>query len=143
MNPKVKKNYEYCQAVYDGLCNEDIEGISKYFCETTKRSHDLEKEIQGAFEFIDGDIVSYEEFDVGTDGEKVRDGEVVEKHSSPYIWGITTNIDKKYRVIIYNQEVCLDHPEYEGFSQILIFYEDPSLDVSDRERYKIGEYIKV
>lgn len=92
-----------------------------------KKTHDLDKEIQQAFDYIDGDIVSYEEFDAGTDGEKVRDGEVVEKHSSPYIWGITTNTDKKYRIIISNREICRDHPEYEGFSEILILYEDSNL----------------
>ena len=136
-----EKNYEYCQAIYDGLCNKDIEGIAKYFCETTKKTHDLEEEIQGAFEFIDGDIVSYDNFLISSGGEKVRDGEVVEKHSSPRINRISTNTGKVYKVVIQNREICLEYPEYEGFSQISIFYVNPDLDVSDWEEYDIGEYI--
>lgn len=136
-----EKDYDYCEIVYEGFCNKDIESIKKLFCETTKKTHDLEKEILGSFETIDGDIISYERFDIGTDGEKIRDGKVVEKHSCPKICGITTSTGKIYEIVIQNQEICLEKPEYEGFSVIKILEIDPNDPYEWTKLYEIGEYI--
>ncbi len=123
------------------FCNKNVETIESFFCETTKKTHDLEKEIQEAFEIIDGEIVSYNKFSISSGGEKVRDGEVVERHSSPDIEGIKTDTGKIYNIMINNREICSENPEYEGFSVITIFEVAPD-DPSDwTNLYEIGEYI--
>ena len=42
--------------------NEDIEGLKDMFCKTTSETHNLDKEIQGAFDYINGKIISRNNF---------------------------------------------------------------------------------
>lgn len=136
------KDRNYCDTVYTAFCNKDSKAISSLFCEKTQSSHNLNDEIEGAFEFFDGKIVSYESFSVSTNGEKVREGVVVESHRSPRIEGIKTDNGHIYDILINNREICSDDSSIEGFSAITIFEIDPNDRYNWTAEYKIGEYIE-
>lgn len=136
------KDREYCEIVYNALCDNSTQPIESLFCEKTKNTHDLEDEITQAFGFLNGKIVSYERFSVSTNGEKVRNGKTIESHSSPRIEGLKTDSGKIYDVVINNREVCLKDSSIVGFSQITILEIDPNDHYAKLNEFKIGEYIE-
>ena len=99
--------------------NEDIEGLKSMFCKRVIDNIDLNSQIEGAFEFIKGKIISYDAPDGTSGGGLIKDGERVELILSGKITNIKT--DKGDNII----EVDKDSYIYEvglGITEDWIFY---------------------
>ncbi len=123
----------------DYICDEDIEGLKSMFCEKNKADCDLDKQLKEAFEFIDGDIVSYDS-PYGASGETTSDGKVIMSSMNPVIHNILTSNKKKYDIIFYYKIVYEEHPEYVGITQITIT--DITNDKNSDKKYVIGKFYR-
>lgn len=51
---------EMRNSIMDGFTKRNAGTLKELFCDKTKNTHNLDEEIQAAFEFIKGNIVSYD-----------------------------------------------------------------------------------
>lgn len=126
---------EICEEVFEYIKDHDTEKLLKTFSQKAANTHDLEKEIESMYEFIEGDFESYESISDPATGESVRDGKIVRLNGDPWIRGVKTTTGREYIVLveivlIYEDEDC------EGVAQIGIN------DVETKERIGVGEPFK-
>lgn len=104
---------------------KDKEALISLFSENIKNSHDLEKEIEQAFEFFDSEIVEYDGIHGGIGGGKTRGEEGwIEMEGSGDIDIIKTESGTNYRI---GFQVCLIDKENEenvGLYRIYIINQD-------------------
>lgn len=98
-NKDVGLNY-YGQTTIDAFMNNDIETLKNIFCKNVSDSHDLKGEIQNAFDFIDGNIISYEKINSEETGGTRRDGETIRRTGFSDIIGIKTDSGKSYEILL-------------------------------------------
>ena len=87
------------------VMNEDTEGINALLCPRFKDTNrDIDSQIQGMFDFIEGDIVSYDEpTGAGCGGRSTAEEGWVEKLTMPNINNIKTTSNKTYQITyVYN-----------------------------------------
>lgn len=119
-------------SVMDGFTNQNIEVLKDLFCDEIKNTHDLDEEIQAAFEFIQGNIVSYDLSMYGPSGEEVRDGKVVSKDRSINVEKIITDLDNEYKICFGYYLVNDEHEDRIGITFITI------RDIKSNETMSIG-----
>ncbi|MBO5449119.1 MAG: DUF5104 domain-containing protein [Ruminococcus sp.] len=91
---------DYGQTTIDAFINDDIETIKNIFCKNVSDSHNLNDEIQNAFDFIDGNIISYEKINSEETGGTRRDGETIRRTGFSDIVGIKTDSGKSYEILL-------------------------------------------
>ncbi|MDE6253167.1 MAG: DUF5104 domain-containing protein [Lachnospiraceae bacterium] len=104
---------------------EDAEGLLEVFCSDIKDNYSDEtlEEIEAAFEFIDGDIVSYE-FESESGSRQTKDNFKTKLYYCYPVYFIKTNMGKKYTIKFCYNYIWKEKPEYEGIESIrLINYE--------------------
>ena len=84
---------EQSEYIMECIVNKDKEGLKSVFSKHIAQTHDLDKEIDEFFAFIDGEIVSYDEPEGYEGGYTMKDGEYTEKELGGRIRNIRT--DKK------------------------------------------------
>lgn len=137
--PIEKQGKQMAEKIYDYFKNRDSEGLKSLFSEHIKETHDLDKELQDAFGFIDGDFVSFE-YSYGVAGSMSQDGkgEVVFKKLKGTVKKIKTTTDKTYEINFDSFIISRDDESYLGINRIGLHYID-----DDDERIdgmNIGEY---
>ena len=113
--------------------NEDIEGLKSMFCKRVIDNIDLNSQIEGAFEFINGKIISYDEPDGTSGGGLIKDGERVELILGGKITNIKTDKGDIYRITFTSYGIHESDPDRIGISQLSVFSQNDS-------RYIIGDY---
>lgn len=113
--------------------NKDIDGLKSMFCNKVQSEHNLDKEIEGAFEFIKGKIISYDEPDGTSGGGLIKDGIRVELILRGKITNIKTDKGYVYRVTFSSYGIHESDPDRIGISQLSVFSQNDS-------RYIIGDY---
>jgi len=113
--------------------NEDIEGLKSMFCKRVIDNIDLNSQIESAFEFINGKIISYDEPDGTSGGGLIKDGERVELILSGKITNIKTDKGDIYRITFTSYGIHESDPDRIGISQLSVFSQNDS-------RYIIGDY---
>lgn len=108
--------------------NEDKEGLLELFCEDVRETHREEtlKEIEDAFDFIDGKVVSYKNYSFGY-SEHISHGMVVSGSYSPGYYEVKTDTGKNYEVFFcyhYNGEEFGESPRLDGINHIRILDKD-------------------
>ncbi len=117
------------------IVKEDKEALLKYFASDI-RDNDKEKtlkEIETAFEFIDGTIVSYELDDIYGGMEYLEDGKVSYHSCYPEFENVTTDSGVKYRVEFIYENIRKKEPQYEGLTMIVIKKVEETLQAKNRE----------
>lgn len=84
--------------IFKCLNNDDVEALKSLFCQNVSKSHNLDGEIKGVFEFFEGEVVSYDDFNVGFSREKVEYGEQILLAIEPWITNIKTDSGKVYEM---------------------------------------------
>ncbi len=115
---------EMGELIIEYLNNEDLDGLKSLFSLNTTNSHDLDAEIKEVFEFIDGSIISYDDFSTGSSSESVRDGRQVLLTASPKIKGVKTDSGKIYMIRFYVYFVCDEDENAVGIDALKIIAED-------------------
>ena len=128
---------EYVQkaeVVFDALKEKNTEKVISMFCQKSQDSHDLKSEIEDVYDFLDGNLVSYENISGGSGGETFESGIKVRANSCPEITGVITDTEHEYTIYVQIVSVYSDDSEWEGVTLITIF------DENDDTIYKqIGE----
>ena len=77
----------------------ETDELKSLFCEQVASTHDLDTEIQEAFDFIDGNIISNGKwYGMGEGGKSVRNGVVAKSDIHPIIKNLKTDTEKKYKL---------------------------------------------
>lgn len=124
---------EISEKVVECFINEDAEGLKSLFCVRDQRSWSIDKDIQAAFDYIDGDIVSYEIYS-GGDGSSVKDGKLVDLHVSGDI-EIETDIGRIYKIRVSFQIVNKKQPTSEGIIGISVSEENDTLEGAEDDEF--------
>ena len=110
--------------VMDCFINKDVEGLKNLFCEKVNHDTDLEKEITEAFEFIDGNIISYDDDISCTSRVAYDEGKVSERYYGPFVGNIKTDKNKEYAMNIGLYTVFEKDDGYVGVAAIVISNSD-------------------
>lgn len=99
--------------------NKDVQGIKELLCPRFNEKYkDIDKEIQGVLDFIEGDIISYDEpSSAGGGGDTAEEG-WVERYSIPEIGNIETNTGKKYVINCFYFLINKEEPDLVGIETI-------------------------
>lgn len=121
-NPAVEQGEIIIKAVID----KKTEPIKALFCPYIIENHpDLENEIRGMFEFMDGDIISYDEPFGDETGFKTdaKEGRIEEAISCE-IKNVKTSTGRTYRIGCGAFTKFKKYPQYIGVTDITVFDED-------------------
>jgi len=119
---------EISQEIIDALMAEDEEALYSMLSQSAKDYPQTREQIQAAFDFIDGEITSYELPDhfpayayVPGGGKVVENGEVTSESMTPVIKNIETDSGGKYRIWFSYYLVNDGFDEsLEGLNQIMV-----------------------
>jgi hypothetical protein len=131
---------EVMEYIKDG----DIESLKNLFCLTIQETHDLDKEIAEALEFIDGEIISHDEPHGITGDAKVRDGEWIELGLSGRISNIVTDTGYIYRIRFHSHAIYKANNDNVGITYIRILSEEYNRqnNLPEWAQHTIGEFIE-
>ncbi|MDE6232666.1 MAG: DUF5104 domain-containing protein, partial [Lachnospiraceae bacterium] len=106
---------------------EDAEGLIELFCSDIKDNYYDEtlEEIETAFEFIDGDIVSYE-FESEYSLAQTKDNFKTIFYCCDPVYFVETNKGEKYMIRFCYHYIWKEKPEREGVGSIRVLYEGDS-----------------
>ena len=102
------------------IVNKDKEGLKSVFSKHIAQTHDLDKEIDEFFKFIDGEIISYDEPEGYEGGYTRKDGEYTEKELGGRIRNVKTNKDNKYYISYKSFYINKNNEDYLGVDYIII-----------------------
>jgi Domain of unknown function (DUF5104) len=117
------------------LDEEDAEGLKNMFCERIATTHDLEEEINSAFEFYQGKSTTFPDLSVGG-GYWTVDGEYVDNHLEYSMRDIITGEDEQYDIYTHSYLIYKDDPTCVGITYLKI------INTETDERIIIGEYVQ-
>lgn len=110
------------ETIIEGIKNKDATSIESMFCSYARENDSqLIDKIEKIFEFIEGEIISYDEPSPSpASGESVEGEGFVKRDKSGSISNICTSNGKKYRIVHGTYLVWKEHPEYEGVAEIKV-----------------------
>jgi len=115
---------EQSEYIMECIVNKDKEGLKSVFSKHIAETHDLDKEIDEFFNFIDGEIISYDAPEGNEGGYTRKDGEYTEKVLNGYIRKIETDNKKHYEIISNSYYIYKNNKEYEGVFYLSIINKD-------------------
>ena len=116
--------------VYEAFINENLEGIKSMFSSFVAESIDLEQNIEDAFDFIEGDIVSHGKIFTST-ALKTS----IKEDSSEILFDVETTSEKNYEITINTCVYDQENKEYIGTYMIYI------VDTATNDNFKLGKTI--
>ena len=118
--PPLEIATEQSEYIMECIVNKDKEGLKSIFSKHVAETHDLDEEIDELFEFIDGEIISYDTPEGNEGGYTRRDGEYTEKELNGHTENIKTDNGKIYRVGFMMYQICKSNPDFVGVDLIVI-----------------------
>ena len=119
---------EISQKIVDCFNEKDTESIVNILCKKTQEIADIKEQIRKGFEFVKGNIVSYDkEFEAAGEGQSTEYGETLEFDNGWTINDVTTDIGEVYTIYVHMFVLDTDKNR-EGVSNFSI------TDKSDAER---------
>ena len=86
--------------VMDCFINKDSEALKELFCSKAKIRPDFDEQINEAFAFIDGNIISYDDYIAGSNEVAYEEGKAVERYYGSIIDNIKTDKNRTYKITI-------------------------------------------
>lgn len=129
---KLPTNLETAQELLNCFNNEDASALKEMLCERSRKLDDIDEQIQDAFDFIDGDITSFNENVTGSEGKSTRYGTTTELDRFFSIDEILTDTEQEYTIYVSENLIYQNDPKREGITQITIE------DESDESKITIG-----
>jgi len=121
------------QEIMDVIVERDEEALYLLFSTETQAFHMTREQITEAFDFIDGEIISYElPTSTGGGGKSVREGIVTAENFSPRISYVITDTGKEYRISFQYYLVLENNKNAEGLSSITISVIEGNYGYADR-----------
>jgi len=101
--------------------NKDAEKFKKMFCPKIISKGNIDNEIQEAFNFIDGDIVSYDEPRGRIGGKTIQYGRTTECEFRGKIVNIKTDTGHLYHITFTSYDIFNDDADKVGISELGVF----------------------
>lgn len=126
----------------EAIMSKDVHAVKESLCLYIQDTHvELEEQISGIFEFIDGEIVSFDEpNEVLASGHTIEE-EWVERYITGEIKNIKTSTNQVYRIIYTYYLINKEQPEYLGITHIDVIVDgaerDPVKGYLPEEHYSI------
>lgn len=121
---------EIIETVLDGINNEDTDSIKNIFSEkAVSESENFDDNVQSLFDFIDGEVVSYEESDPPSSFDS-SDSDYKIKLIKSYYY-MSTN-SEKYFILIENYAINTKNIDNQGVKCLIIVKADDRQKVFDR-----------
>ena len=118
---------------------KDTEGLIALFSETARKNDELGSQINEMYDYLGGEIVSYDEYIPVMGGETIKDGRVAVQTYSPTIKNAKTQSGVSYQIYISFMEINLDAPQQEGIEFIRISKLDPNGEMIDGDEFIVGD----
>ena len=113
----------------------DTDELKSLFCDQVKSTHDLDKELEEAINFIKGDIVNDGTWiGMSEGGKSIDDGITTKLDIHPSIINMETSNGNKYSIFFDTYLVYSENPQNIGMTYII-------LSDSNNEEIMIGEII--
>ena len=106
--------------IVEYINNNDAESLKKLFCEQAYDSYDLDKELQEAFNFINGTITSYR-ITLGTEAKSVKEGKVAYSVFNVRIEDVKTDTEDIYGIVFSYTLADDEHPDLLGMNGLKIY----------------------
>ena len=110
------------KTIMEALKAKDKEKLKTVLAKAMQNQENIDEEIDNLMNFIDGNIVSYDDVELAFPGEgksdedgwiyRVYDGETE---------NIITDTGKKYKLKYYMYNVNRNHKDYEGIIQVILY----------------------
>jgi len=111
---------DVAQDIMDCFIDKDEEKLYSLFSTKSKKYYKLEEQIEAAFDFIDGEIISYElPTDTGGGGYEIENGKTIADNMTPWIY-IETDSGKMYRIVFQYFTVFVEDRNGEGLYCIIV-----------------------
>jgi len=122
--------------VMDCFINKDSETLKEMFCSKAKIRPDFDEQINEAFEFIDGNIISYDDYIASMDEVAYEEGKAVERYYVPIIDDIKTDKNRTYKIAIRLYTVFDEDEGRVGITSVTIRENDDNI-----YRFGLPEYL--
>lgn len=106
--------------VIDCFINKDSETLKEMFCSRAKIDPDFDKQIDEAFEYINGNIISYDDYIPSASSANYDEGKLVERFYSPRIKNIKTDAKRTYKIVINLYTVYDKDEERVGINSLTV-----------------------
>lgn len=113
---------EHAESLIESIQTNNIDSIADLFNQEIQSSEpNLNKNINNLYDYMDGNIVSYDSISM-VDGYSMREGQYVDIHINTEIRGIKTDTDNWYSIEINDFLIYSEDVDQEGAKSILIFH---------------------
>lgn len=119
-----KSNLEITNDVLGCFSENDAEGLKVLLCAKTQGLTDIDEQILTAFDFFEGEVISFDDYLLGYESESTENGKTTFLERSWNIKDIITNEGAAYNIFINVYSICKDDKNREGISQITITRSD-------------------
>lgn len=126
---------EQSEYIMECIVNKDKEGLKSVFSKNIAETHDLDKEIDEFFDFIDGEIISYDEPEGHEGGYAMKDGEYTDKKLYGWTENVISDTGKEYDINFLMYEIYTSNEKNIGVKRITI---TDKTDGNDEKKH-IGE----
>ena len=144
---KIKRGYrsvidEYAENTMEYLVNKDTEGLKTLFSDMSNENYSLGDEIDRAYDFLGGDIISFGEIESHTGGSTFGGGHTSRQTGTSYIYEVKTDKDE-FEIFIGCVIINDDDISQVGIQNIKI--KNSSFDINDPDREEnmvsIGKFL--
>lgn len=129
---KLPTNLETAQELVNCFNNEDASALKEMLCQRSQELDDIDEQIQDAFDFIEGNITSFDENVTGSEGKSTEYGTTTKLDRFFSIDDIVTYAEQEYSIYVSENLIYQNDSKREGITQITIENE------SDESEVKIG-----
>jgi hypothetical protein len=120
-NSNLQIAQDVAQEIINTFIERDEEALYLLLSQAAKDFEKTREQIQEAFDFIDGEIVSYElPNDTGGGGKSVEDGIITTENISPRIYNIISCSEKRYRIWFQYYLINEGNRNMEGLDRISV-----------------------
>ena len=145
VDPETENLLNQASVVMESFQSKDEDSLFMLFNEYMRKNYkeDLERDIKGAFDFIDGDIVSYDEPSIEPSTQKTDENGIIKDSHEIWIDNIRTDKGKKYEIKFKTYDVNKKYKEGLGIEWFAIIEGDlvtkTGKDLID-DMYNFGPY---
>lgn len=123
---------EHVETVLRCFEEKNAEDLKPLFCSYIADNHDLDEEIQAAFDTFEGKITDKGYWSgVGEVGAQMEDGKLVKQRIAPYLENILTDAGGKYTIRFNEYLIYSEYPELVGVTRISIRFGDETITIGE------------
>ena len=133
-----------CEKIAEAFIAKDKDALLELFCENSKMNSEIDSQIDEAFNYIDGNIVSYGSCGSTGSSASSRDGKVERLASGIVINDIQTDTNEYYYIHATDALIYDENEDYVGITTLKIYHvKDDTKKVDLDDFVEIGQSVDV